>query len=312
MSDIAHKETDKIIEKAEKKIHKVYSRAEKETKKKLDEYLAAFERKDEAKRLQLAQGLITQEEYAKWRTGQICIGKRWREMLDTLATDLTNADKLAMSVANGYMPEVYALNHNYATFQVEKGSLVDTSYTLYDKQTVERLVKGDPKLLPKARVDIPKDKRWNRRHIKDEITQGILQGEDLRKISKRLKNVTDMDNRAAIRNARTIMTGAENAGRVDSYKRAQDLGIELEQEWLATLDGRTRHSHRQLDGERRPVGKKFSNGCRFPGDPDGDPSEVYNCRCTLIAAVKGVDTSDAERFSRLEDMSYDKWKKGRK
>ena len=61
------------------------------------------------------------------------------------------------------------------------------------------------------------------------------------------------------------------------------------------LDIRTRHSHRQLDGERREVGEKFSNGCRYPGDPQTPHAEVCNCRCTLVAAVDGVDQSKADR-----------------
>ena len=74
-----------------------------------------------------------------------------------------------------------------------------------------------------------------------------------------------------------MATGAENAGRVDSYIRAENMGIEMEQQWMATLDNRTRESHRHLDGEHRPVGKKFSNGCRFPGDPEAPAGEIWNC-----------------------------------
>ena len=314
--DAGHKDTDKMLASMEAKIRKVYVRAFEETEAKLQDYLSRFAVKDQIKLKELKSGKITQDEYNYWRKGQILIGQRWQEMADTLAADYTNANRLAMSIVNGYTPGVYALNHNYGTFQVEKGSKLDTSYTLYDRQTVERLLRDNPDLLPKARVNIPKDLRWNKQHIVNEVTQGILQGESNQKIAARLQNVTDMDHRAAIRNARTMTTSAENAGRVDSYKRAQEMGIELEQEWLATLDGRTRDSHRALDGERIPLSKdkwhpsKFSNGCRFPGDPNGPPWEVYNCRCTLVAVVKGIDQSKAPRNSKLGDMSYEEWKKG--
>lgn len=309
--DIGHEETDAILHKMERQVQGVYRQAAEDTQKKLDDYLARFKVKDQIKQERVKKGEITKKEYADWRKGQICIGKRWQEMLDTLSTDLTNADKIAMSIVNGYSPEVYAINHNYATFQIEQAGMLDTSYTLYDRQTVERLLREDQDLLPKAHVDVPKDKRWNRQHIQQQVTQGILQGEDLGKIAKRLQTVTDMDNSAAIRNARTITTGAENAGRVDSYKRAEKMGIQLEQEWLATLDGRTRHTHRMADGERVKVGEKFSNGCRYPGDPEGPPWEVYNCRCTLVPAVKGVDQSNAPRNSKLGGMTYEEWKKGK-
>jgi uncharacterized protein with gpF-like domain len=54
-------------------------------------------------------------------------------------------------------------------------------------------------------------------------------------------------------------------------------------EWLATHDTRVREEHRKLDGIRIPIGDRFSNGCRFPGDPTApDPSSVIGCRCVAL------------------------------
>lgn len=317
MPDLGHKETDEALGKLERRIKKVYVQAYEETEAKLQDYLSRFATKDKIKQEQLRAGKITQDEYNYWRKGQVMIGKRWQEMVDSLAADYTNANRLAMSMVGDSLPGVYALNHDYGTFQVEKGSMVDTSYTLYDQSTVERLIRDNPNLLPKAKVNVPKDLRWNKQHVNNAVLQGILQGESNDKIASRLQTVTSMNHTAAIRNARTMTTGAENAGRTDSYKRAAEMGIELEQEWLATLDGRTRDNHRALDGERIPLAKdkwhpaKFSNGCRYPGDPEGPPWEVYNCRCTLVVAIKGIDQSDAPRNSKLGSMSYEEWYGGK-
>lgn len=309
MADIGFEETEEILAEMEGKVGKVYRTAVKESKEKLEDFMRKFDAEDLKKKAEVKAGKLTEEAYNKWRLGKMASGKRYQAMLDTLAADLTNADKIAMSIVGDYMPEVYAINRNFAAFEVEKGSMMDTSFTLYDRHTVERLIKSDKTMLPKPKVDIPKDKRWNKRHIREQITQGILQGESIPKIAKRLEKVTDMDRSAAIRNARTATTGAQNIGRVDSYKRAKEMGIGLRQEWLATLDGRTRHSHRQMDGVKVEVGEKFPNGCRFPGDPQGPAEEVYNCRCTLVAALDNFDQSDAPRNSKLGDMSYEEWKK---
>lgn len=317
MSDLGHKETDEALGKLERRIKKVYVQAYEETEAKLQDYLSRFATKDKIKQEQLRTGKITQDEYNYWRKGQVMIGKRWQEMVDSLAADYTNANRLAMSMVGDSLPGVYALNHDYGTFQVEKGSMVDTSYALYDRSTVEGLIRDNPNLLPRAKVNVPKDLRWNKQHVNNAVLQGILQGESNDKIASRLQTVTSMNHAAAIRNARTMTTGAENAGRTDSYKRAAEMGIELEQEWLATLDGRTRDSHRALDGEHIPLAKdkwhpaKFSNGCRYPGDPEGPPWEVYNCRCTLVVAIKGIDQSDAPRNSKLGSMSYEEWYGGK-
>ena len=316
MMDKGHETTDKKLRSMERKVKAIYNTAQKEAKKKLDDYLSKFAETDAKKQDDLNAGKITQEQYDKWRQSKILTGNRYRAMLEQLAEDYVNADKIAMSIINGYMPEVYAINFNYGTYEAEKGSLIDTSFTLYDQQTVERLIRDDPDLAPnmieEKTPDIPKDTRWNRQHINSAITQGVLQGDSIPHIADRLQSVTNMSQKAAIRNARTMTTSAENGGRMDSYHRAEKMGIKMRKQWISTLDTRTRFSHRQLDTEVVETDKPFSNGLMFPGDPNGRPEEVWNCRCTLVAVVAGIDPSirpDAvSRNSKLGGMTYDEWK----
>lgn len=315
MHDEGHDATELILKETEADVRGVYRQAVQETQKKLDDYLRRYQIKDEKKRQQVASGEITDKEYADWRKGQIMIGQRWEEMRDSLAQDLHDSNLLARSIVQGYMPEVYAVNHNYATFQIEKGSMLDTSYTLYDRQTVERIIRDQPDLLPspgknlKKRIAEGKDVAWQRGKIQSATMQSILQGESIPKMARRIaREVGETNYKSAVRYARTSATGAQNAGRIDAYQRAQSMGIDLEQEWLATLDGRTRYEHRHMDGEHVKVGEKFSNGCRFPGDPEGPGWEVWNCRCTLVPRIEGIDQSGAPRNSKLGDMSYDEWK----
>ena len=126
----------------------------------------------------------------------------------------------------------------------------------------------------------------------------------------RIGTVVGMGAGAAVRAARTALTGAENAGRVSSYERARGMGIDVRARWMATLDGRTRKSHRALDGEAAGEDGKFSNGLRYPGDPAGPASEVWNCRCTLVASVPGHDAFEERDASKLA-TSYEEWKAGR-
>lgn len=281
---------------------------------KLKKYLEGFQKDDTAMKKKLRAGTISKDEYARWRANKMLTGQRWRDMRDTLARDLSNSNKIAASFINDELPDVFALNANYGTFEIESGLRINTSFTLYNHSSVKRLMRENPQIIPKASPKIPKDMRWNRQKITSAVTQGILAGDSIPNVAKRLREVTDMNQSAAIRNARTYVTAAENGGRVDSYQRAANMGIEMEQEWQATLDGRTRDSHRAMDGERIPVGEdeEFSNGCRYPGDPEcDDPAEIYNCRCRVIAHLKEFEYENYERFSRLpEGISYEDWKSG--
>lgn len=322
MPDKGHMETEALLRALEKRIAAEYRKANREITRKVNAYMSEFKRKDKEWREKLENGDITEAEYKAWATGQVMIGKRWEEMRHTLAQDYANTNDLAKQMAYDSMPDVYALNHNYATFEVEKGGKVDTSYTLYDRPTVERLIRDDPKLLPDPRPGSPlaqklaknKELRWEEQHVQSVVLQSILQGESLEQTAKRFTQLTEMNYRQSVRYARTATTGAQNAGRVDGYKRAEKLGVDMKQTWLATLDSRTRHEHRVLDGQEVDVGEPFiMDGfkIKYPGDPAAPAHLLFNCRCTVIAKVNGVDfnvSDKTQRDDKLGDMSYEEWK----
>ena len=285
MADKAHILTDKKLEEMEKRLSAIYSRAEKEIQKTADDYFSKFAKQDEAKRKLLEQGKITEDEYKKWRKGKVMYGKRFTEMKEQCAKQLLNVNQTALAYVNGELPEVYAINYNALAGSVD--GVGGYSFTLVDADTVRNLAVTDTSLLPYKELDPTKDIPWNMKKINAETLQGILQGESMDKIAKRLRNVQEMNKTQAIRSARTLVTGAENKGRLDSHKRAEEDGIILEEKWVATKDGRTRHSHAMLNGETKKTNETFSNGLEYPGDPSGRPEEVYNCRCTMTAKVLG-------------------------
>lgn len=282
--DPAHKNADAELKAMERKIRKEYRKAAEEVEDKLNDYLRRFYIKDKKWREWVKNGKKTRAEYKQWRIGQIAVGKRWEAVRDSLTEVYINADKAAYNIINEKIPRIFADNINYATFQIEKGLFIDTSFVLYDEQTVARLLKDNPDMLPppgqKTSQAIREGKavRWNNQHIQSVMIQSIIQGKAITDIAYHLaQTVGDSDSKAAIRNARTMTTAAENAGRVAGYYRAQSMGIKLKKQWMATLDGRTRHSHRLLDGETAKIENRFSNGLRYPGDPNGAPAEIYNC-----------------------------------
>lgn len=324
--DPAHKATEKIIKQMEIKIAKEYRQAYKEVSEKYKDYLRRFEKKDQVWQEWVANGTKTKKEYKEWRTGQLAVGKRWEEMKLSLAEDLHHANEIARGIVKANMPQVYAINHDYGTFEAERGSGIDTSYTLYDRQTVERLFRDNPKLMPdptkgsKVARDIAagKDIKWNADKIQSAMMQGILQGENIDKMANRLMDVTTADYKASVRYARTMATSAQNAGRYAAYQRADDMGIDLTLVWTATLDERTRISHRFLDGEERDVNEPFEVDnveIYYPGDLGGADYDVpgyliWNCRCTIIAQVKGFEYNIRGKdtdYSQIEG-DYEDWK----
>ena len=288
MADIEHTKTDQKLEEMEKRLSAIYSRAEKEIQATAEKYFAEFKSKDDEYQKLYNSGKMTKEEYKKWkhwRRSKVTYGKRFTEMKEQCAKQLLNVNQTALAYINGELPEVYALNYNAIERAVD--GVGGYSFTLVDADTVRNLAVTDTSLLPYKKIDPEKDVQWNMKKINAETLQGILQGESMDKIAKRIMNVQEMNKTQAIRSARTIVTGAENKGRQDSYARAEADGIILAKEWISTNDSRTRHSHAVLDGAIVDQDKKFDNGLMYPGDPSGSPEEVWNCRCTVAAVVKG-------------------------
>lgn len=168
----------------------------------------------------------------------------------------------------------------------------EVTFNLLDEHTVAFLSKrGNIKLAPKV-LNIPKDKRWNMKQLQSRLLQGILNGDSISTIAKSFGEVILNNRASAIRNARTMTTGAENRGRLDSYKNLESQGVVQKKVWIATPDDRTRESHLEIDGEEVDINAEFSNGCRFPGDPNGPPEEVWNCRCSMRDHIVGFRRPD--------------------
>lgn len=318
VNDPAHEWTDERLRDLERAMRDEYSQAAEEMRDRLDRALRAYS-SEKAQRERALDGTEeAMKAHEEWLRMQAIQQTRMDSMVDQLADAAVNANARAMDMVRDAVPTIYSENANRAAFDVDKAVGYDTKFTLVDESAVRALIGSgvtDSPILREVRVpkvSRPKDYQWNRQKFTSAVTQGILQGESIPDIVKRTRSIFGMNRAAAFRAARTATTSAECAGRVSSYRRAERLGIDLMQEWMATVDPRTRPSHVALDGERVEVGGSWQSEhgpIRYPGDPQAHPSEVYNCRCTLVAAVSGIDQSAADRFSRLpEGMTYEGWR----
>lgn len=335
-SDLGHDYADKKISELQGRFDETYSQAAREMNQKLDRYLAQYEAENTRWKKMVRDGSATAEQYDGWLKGQSVRRDYLVDMCDTLARDATRVNQLAFEMINDEVPSVYAENANYAAYDIERRFLANThAFDLVDESTVRHMmgldgedqvikevvllpeeVKQPLRTLRKVGIDEAKDVRWNRQKFNAAITQSILQGESIPNTAKRLTAVLNMDKGMAVRAARTAVTSAENAGRVSSYVRAQGMGIKLEMQWVATFDERTRYSHRELHGQHVPIGDKFvvpSNGHKLshPADPTADPSEVWNCRCTLEAWSPELEAESTAEWVDMQDgTTYEEWKAG--
>jgi hypothetical protein len=97
------------------------------------------------------------------------------------------------------------------------------------------------------------------------------------------------DTELARSRARTIVrTESVRAMNFANQAISESEDFETTKEWIAIEDKRTRraHTHVGVDGEKRDMNQKFSNGLMFPGDPEGAANQTINCRCTMAIRAK--------------------------
>ena len=320
MADLGATFTDAEIAKTEKELKAVYNKAYKDILQKQKDFNEKYKVKEEKKLKQVASGQITQEEFDHWKKGQIFQGKQWEGKKKQILGTIYKTNDIATGIVNGKTHNVFAFNANYTAYDLEHGAGVNFGFELYDETTVTNLIKNDPQLLPKWKIDQPKDYTWNQKKLNRQINLGIIEGESLDKIANRLSDTLVTQNFNKMRTfARTAMTGAQNSGRQIRLEEAKKLGINLKKEWMATLDAHTRINHRELDGQKVEMEESFEiKGIkiRYPGDPLAPPAMVYNCRCTMVGDLTNYpstyDRYDNIDGKRIKGMTYKEWEEAKK
>jgi len=318
-TDPAIQYTEDEIKDLESKINAVYSEAESDVQRKMDEFNAKHQKKDAKYQKMLKDGEISEEQYASWKKGQVFTGKQWAAKKNEISAILHNSNVVATSMVNNSALNVFGENSNYMAYSMEHQAGVNFGFQVYNKEAVTRLIKDDPQLLPKWKVDQKKDYVWNQKNINNALTQGIIQGESLNKISKRVSTGLAGKNENLMKTfAKTGMTQAQNSGRLERMYKLKARGVDIEKKWVATLDKRTRYSHRELDGQTVDLDDKFETegySIAYPGDPEAHPSLVYNCRCAIVSHFNKYP-SKYDRYDNIngvpiEGMSYNEWKQAK-
>lgn len=314
MADAARKWTDAELIDIENHIRFIYQQAYDELSEKWNQYMKRGETRLENLYNAYVSAPINEKTNAlkKYQDAvqNYTIRNRWFEdMVNVTAFRLANVNQIALDYVNGKIPNIYVHNFNFIDPELRD---IGIRWTLRDEHMVRNLMRDS---LPQKTLNVEKDMLWNKQQINSAVLQGIIQGESIPKISKRIfplihdPNETDQgiihkNTVASIRNARTMVTGAENKGRIDRYHEYEDKGVVMKKVWIATPDGRTRAWHLDMDGQEVGINKMFIDGhgneLEYPGDPGAAPETVYNCRCSMRTHLIGIKKNG--RVEKFKDF----------
>lgn len=122
-------------------------------------------------------------------------------------------------------------------------------------------------------------------------------------IKRNVKGRTDQAMRRAMTIARTEKGRVLSESRLDAMRKAKAAGADVVKQWDSTLDGRTRKSHRKLDGQIREIEEPFEiNGHKAMAPHKfGRPEEDINCRCACLQRARAA----LEMPEGLESTKWD-------
>lgn len=210
---------------------------------------------------------------------------------------LDSLDRLLRKViSNGY---------THTAFEIQKGLGLGWDITALNQQKLETLLSkpwtADGKTF--------RDRCWENKAnlvsgVQSTLTQGILRGDSLQKITDNIKKQFGISRYKACRLAYTETTYFNGAANLEVYR---DLGVE-QIEILETLDQHTCEVCGALDGKVIPL-SQYEPGVTVP------PFHP-NCRGTTcphyedMAGERAARKADGEVYHIPDDMTYEEWKKG--
>lgn len=160
--------------------------------------------------------------------------------------------------------------------------------TPIDQTAVVRAVTLDSKISKGLYTALGVDTNALKIAISAEISRGIATGLPYAQIARNLTNVSRSGFSNAMRIVRTEGHRIQNASTYDAQQAAKAKGCNVVKQWDSTLDGKTRPTHRELDGQIREVEEHFEiagKKAKYPGDFN-DPAEDCNCRCASLTRAK--------------------------
>ena len=221
------------------------------------------------KTLSMVRSKVYQKQY------QEALKKQIEGILDKLHSD-------EFSTIQAYLNGCYEDGYLGTLYDISSQGEGIPIMTSLDQNAIVKAVQLDSKISGGLYKSLGVDVAGLKKSIKAEISRGIASSLPYSDIARNITNVSNAPRSRAKTIVRTEGHRIQQQSAEDARQSAKDRGFDVVRVWDATLDGKTRPSHRNVDGEICELDGKFSNGLRYPGDPSGTAAEVVNCRCVAL------------------------------
>lgn len=238
-----------------------------------------------------------------------------REVIEVLQDMTGFAARQTRALAREALQEAYYRS----VYAIEGAANVRIMYGKLDREAIEQAIQ-----MPISGLTLNELLEGRRgeiiRTVRQSITQELIKGSSYRQMAERLNRTFNGDYNKAIRVVRTETHRVQNYARNQALIEAEGKGIKMRKIWVATLNGRTRDTHQELDGQAADEEGYFHyQGMRtqYPGG-FGDAAMDINCRCTVRGEIIGyepqVRIARENRFEKgelISHMTYEEWRQNR-
>lgn len=293
-------------EKVIKRLKQVYKQSLKDINAK------AKELQDQINTLDALQGMTTDPtELAKLQSMKQSkiYQKQYQDALKKqIGSILDNMQVEEFKAVNEYLNKCYEQGFLGVMYDLQ-GQGIPLIFPL-DQEAMVRAVQLNSKIKQGYYARLGEDVALLKKKITAQVSRGISTGMTFAQVAQQLEAYTNIGFNNAVRIARTEGHRIQVQSAMDACYKAKEKGADVVKQWDGTLDGRTRPSHRKVDGEIRELDEPFSNGLMFPADPNGGAKEVINCRCALLQRAKwALDDEELETLKeRAKYFGLDKTK----
>lgn len=230
------------------------------------------------------QHVIYQIDYQKALKAQV------QTVLDQLHNNNfeTVSEYLTKSYEDGFIGTMYDL----------QGQGIPLVFPI-DEEQVAAAIQHETKLSESLYTRLGKDTKVLSKQIAGEISRGIASASMYSEISRNIAGYCGISKNKAMRIARTESHRIQCKATADAQRKAKEKGADVVKQWDASLDGKTRDTHRELDGQIRELDEPFEvqgMTAMQPGD-FGDPAEDCNCRCALLQRARWALGNDYTKWS---------------
>lgn len=201
--------------------------------------------------------------------------------------------------------------YNSLFYEFEMSNKIPLAFSLLtDKQL--NVIINTPVASRKLSTRLKGNASKMKKNLNRVLVQGFGKGLSSQKMARQIADIGGAEYRRAMNIARTEAGRVTGVTRQQSQNHAKELGVYVKKGWVSTLDGKTRHNHRELDGQVREVEEYFEINGRRALQPHmfGVASEDVNCRCISISVIDGYEPSlrrDNESHEVIDYKNYNDW-----